>query len=278
MKFQSRRSPLALFVSITAFLSIAANSTNADAAPAVEFDFARWVECRDITKPDLARSNSHERIIEMKLPVSVRFQGVSSEDVEELDIEINAAGAVLRVATFSPTTQLASELTEPVKTTITTRKATSLDGSLGGTLPIPYAELVAHLTPTINAGTTRSNSATETTSRLPPQRAVVVSGTSAEGRGVFFKLKRSSQTSLEGAHEFTIAFVVPHDWKAGTVRVGASARGQRKFMFVKQPATLGREAAEVKLRLCNPGESIRPPVESAGAESPSDAAPAKAAT
>lgn len=230
-------------------LTIATFPIAAPAAPAVEFDFARSVECREIAVSDRAGVESRERLIELTLPVSVRFRGVAPEDVEELDIEINGAAAGLRVIRFSPITQLASDLTEPVKTTTTTRQASSLDGSLGGTLPIPYADLVAHLTPTINAGTSRSESSTETITRLPPQRAIVVSGTSAAGRGVFFKLKRSSQTSLEGVHELTIVFEAPDDWQAGAVRVGASARGQRRYFWIKQPATLGRAAGEVKLRL-----------------------------
>jgi hypothetical protein len=219
------------------------------AAPGVEFDFARSAKLRDVTTAEQRLAEPTSRVVELRLPVSVRFRGAPPEDVDEIDVEFNAAGAVLRVATFSPTTQLASDLTEPVKTTTTTKQASSLDGSLGGTLPIPYADLVAHLTPTINAATSRSKSATESTSRLPPQRAIVVSGTSAEGRGVFFKLKRSSQTSLEGVHNLAVSFVVPDDWDGGLVRVSCIARGQKKVMFVKQSAILGGETAEVKLRV-----------------------------
>jgi hypothetical protein len=254
------RSSLLLVPCFAAFLSFAV-AADSSAAPWVEFDFARIVECRAPVKPEKKTGETCERTIEMKLPVSVRFRGGPAEDIEEISIEIIGISAEMHVATFSPTTRLASDLTEPVKTTTTTRQASSLDGSLGGTLPIPYAELVAHLTPTINAETSRSKSATETTSRLPPQRAIVVSGTSAEGRGVFFKLKPSTQTSLEGVHELTVSFVVPEDWKAGSVRVACSARGQRKFMFVKQSATLGHEVSDVKLRLRTASESPKPQVE-----------------
>jgi len=244
-----------LLVPCFAAFSLFVIAADSHAAPWVEFDFARVVECRGPAKPEQTAGEACERTIGMKLPVSVRFRGGPAEDIEEINIEIIGNSAEMRVASFSPMTRLASDLTEPVKTTTITRNASSLDGSLGGTLPIPYAELVAHLTPTINAGLTRSKSATESISRLPPQRAIVVSGTSAEGRGVFFKFKPSTQTSLEGVHELTVIFVVPKDWKAGAVRVVCHARGQRKFMFVKQPATLGHEANDVTLRARTVSES-----------------------
>jgi hypothetical protein len=202
-----------------------------------------------------------ERTIEFTLPVSVRFRSVAAEDVDELDIEISGAEAGLRVAAFSPTTRLASDVAGPIKSTTTTKKGTFIDGSLGGTLPIPYADLVAHLTPTINAGAKRTTSETESLNRLPPQRAIVISGTSSEGRGVFFKLKRSSQTSLEGAHELVVSFVVPADWRGCTIRVSCTAHGQRKVLWVRQPATLGHEVGEVRLRRRAAGGASRPPVD-----------------
>jgi hypothetical protein len=79
---------------------------------------------------------------------------------------------------------------------------------------------------------------------------------------VFFKLKRSSQTSLEGVHELAVSFVVPEDWNGGLARVSCIARGQKKVMFVKQSATLGGVTAEVKLR---PPTKENPPTASRSA-------------
>jgi hypothetical protein len=146
-------------------------------------------------------------------------------------------------------------LSQKFETTTTTKRARSLDGTLGGGLPVPYAGLVAHVSPSINAGLSGSETETEKTNRLPPKHAIVVSGTSSEGRGVFFKLKRSSQTSLEGVHELAVTFVVPANWQGGDVRVGCSARGKRRILLLKHDATLGRAAGDV--RLCRAGAGIR---------------------
>lgn len=217
------------------------------AAPYVEFDFARSAECRDVTPPERIAQVPSYRFVELVLPISVRFRGLAPQDVEELDIEINGAAAGLRVIDFSPTTQLASEFAQQIETTTTKKRARSLDGTLGGGLPVPVAGLVAHVSPSINAGISGSETATEKMNRLPPKHAIVVSGTSSEGRGAFFKLKRSSQTSLEGVHELRVTFVVPADWQGGEVRVGCSARGKKRLLLLKHDATVGRAAANVRL-------------------------------
>ncbi|MEX2308050.1 MAG: hypothetical protein WD738_10680 [Pirellulales bacterium] len=223
------------------------------AAPYVEFDFARSAECRDVTPPERLEEYSQQRLVELTLSVSVRFRGVSPDDVEELTVEIDGADAGLRVHNFAPTTQLASDIAQEIETTTTTKSARSLDGTLGGSLPVPYAELVAHMSPSINAGISSGETTTEKLNRLPPKHTVVVSGTASEGRGVFFKLKRSSQTSLEGVHELAVTFVAPAGWRGGDVHVACNARGRRKFFWIKQPATLGREGDTVRLYVAGRG-------------------------
>jgi hypothetical protein len=232
------------------------------AAPYVEFDFARAIECRDVTPAAFKEHYSKQRLVELTLPMSVRFRGLSAEDVDELDIEINGSAAGLRVYGFSPSTQLASDIAKHIEMTTTTKRARSLEATLGGELPLPYAEVVAHVAPSINAGISGSEVATEKMNRLPPKLPVVVSGTSSEGRGVFFKLKRSSQTSLEGVHPLSVTFVVPPGWRGDDIRVGCSASGRRKVMWIKQQATLGRAAGTIRLQLAGspPAYQVAKPV------------------
>jgi hypothetical protein len=216
------------------------------AKPFVEFDFARVVACREVT-PVTSQDYTGGRLIALVLPVSVRFHGIAPEDVDELAIEISGAAAGLRVHDFSPTTQLASEVAEAIESTTTTKKDHSIDATLGGQLPVPYAKAVAHVAPSITVGAGRSEVETKKLNRLPPKHAVVVSGTSSEGRGVFFKLKRSSQTSLEGVHELTVVFVAPSDWHGDAVQVECTALGRREVFWIKQPALLGRVVHIVEL-------------------------------
>jgi hypothetical protein len=220
---------------------------NTLAGPNVEFDIAPTAECRDITPPQRITQYPNQRLIEVTLPVSVRFRGVSMDEVDELAIEVNGVSAGMRVHDFAPTTQLASDISHEIETTTTTKKTRSFDGSLGGTIPIPGADAAAHLTPTISAGLAGCDLETEKVNRLPPKHAVVVSGTSSAGRGVFFKLKRYSQTSLEGVHELTVTFVAPRAWKWSEIRVDCAARGEQKVLWMKQSGTIGQVSRMVQL-------------------------------
>src|SRR4029079_16840494 len=109
----------------------------AAAAPVVEFDFSRTATFHDVAVSARPASNAHERLIEVVLPVSVRFRGLTSQDVDELDIEINGTTSGLRVTCFSPTTKPCNDLSRAIETTTTTKNGSSFDASLGGTLPIP---------------------------------------------------------------------------------------------------------------------------------------------
>lgn len=248
----------------------------------VVFDFARVVECRDITPPERLLQYPLQRVIEVALPVSVRFNDVSRDDVEEISIEVSGAAAGLRVQDFAPTTQLASEITHEIETTTTTKKSRAIDGTLGGSLPIPGADVAARITPSVSAGLSSSDTATERINRLPPKHVVVVSGTYAEGRGVFFKLKRTSQTSLEGVHELAVTFVAPRTWRAVALEVECSASGQRKTFWVKQQATLGHIERYVQLMpaavgpvnhvVCKPAETPPPNSEKTAALADNSAA------
>ena len=222
------------------------------ATPGVEFDFARVVECRDVTPPERIAQYPAQRLVEVSLPVSVRFNELSAEDIEEIHIEVSGAAAGLRVQDFAPATQLASEITREIETTTMKKKARSLDATLGATLPVPGAEAVAHLTPSIGGGLSGCESATEKINRLPPKHVVVVSGTYAESRGVFFKLKRTSQTSLEGVHELAVTFVAPRAWSAVALQVECEALGQRKMLWMKQDATLGHVERYVQMMAAAP--------------------------
>src|SRR5947207_15821504 len=89
------------------------------AASFVEFDVAPVAECRDVTPPQRIAQYPNQRLIEVILPVSVRFRGLESDDVDELHVEVNGSWG-MRVHEFSPTTQLTSDITHEIETTTAT--------------------------------------------------------------------------------------------------------------------------------------------------------------
>jgi hypothetical protein len=225
------------------------------AEPSVEFDFPKLIACRDVTPAGFSERNPKEKVVEAVFPVSIRIHGNDDHKVQEISLEIDGGSAGLRVVAFAPQTHLESELADNVIVETTTVKSHSIDATLGGQLPVPYAEVVAKVTPSISAGRSQNKIATEKTLRLPPKLTVVVSGTRNQGQGVFFELKPTSQTTLEGVHELSVSFVVPKKWQTATVRVSCSARGQRQVLWLDQNRVWGQSRRDVGLYLVGDAEA-----------------------
>ena len=231
-------------------LLLVISSTTAGAAdPAIAFDFGRTAECHDLTLAESAEVFPHEKIVELRLRVSVHLLSGSVDDVEEVRIEIGDCDSRMRVHSFEPGTTLESRHTEPVRWSRTTEHSKSLGATLGGELPVPMGEVVAHVTPSISGGLSNREVITETEHRLAPQHVVVASGTIGQEHGVFFKLRSSPLSSLEGVHELTVRFIVPDSWRGDSVRVCCQATGQEKFLWMKQQTTWEHVCAPVAIYL-----------------------------
>ena len=118
------------------------------AGPDVSFDFARLVEYRDVTPAERIERDPHERLIEVKLPISVRFQGLAGGEIEHLDFEIDGTPAGIRVESFAPATELASDAIA-VETITKTIKERSLGATLSGTIPVPVGAVAAEVGPSV---------------------------------------------------------------------------------------------------------------------------------
>jgi hypothetical protein len=236
-------SPKALVGALVLISSTAAHA----AGPAIAFDFGRMIECRDVTPPDSAEVFPHEKIIEMRLRLSVHLLSGDSRAIEEVRVEIGDVDSRMRVHSFEPTTRLASQHTKDIRRSTTTEQSKSLGASLGGEAPIPVGGAVAHVTPTINGGLSKSTAVTETEYRVPPQEVVVASGTIGAEHGVFFKLRSTPQTSLEGTHDLVVRFIVTDSWRGDSVQVCCQATGQEKFLWMTQQATLAHTCGPVAL-------------------------------
>jgi len=230
-------------------LLVASAATSFAADPSVTFDFSRTAECRDITSTAAEDAFPGEKIVALHLRVSVHLLRGQPADVEEVHIEINDCDGRMRVHSFEPTTRLESQLSQDIRWSKTTQQNKAVQASLGGELPVVLGDVVAHVTPTINGGLEKRETVSETQYRIAPKHVVVASGTIGQVHGVFFKLRASPQTSLEGVHELTIQFVVPEKWRADTVRVCCQATGQKKFLWMKQQTTWNHTCAPVAIYL-----------------------------
>ena len=225
--------------------------------PQLAFDFGRTLECRDVTSPEFAEAYPDERIVEATLRLSVYLSGGDMTDVETIRVEISDCDRRLRVFDFSPSTRLESSLAADVQWTKTTESTHELGASLGGELPVCVGDVVAQVTPSINAVKGGRETITETQVRLAPKQAVIASGTIDGEHGVFFTLRPSPQISLEGVHELTVAFIVPAHWRGDAVRVTCQAAGEQKVLWMTQQKVWAEEASGVALYLAGDAEARR---------------------
>ncbi len=237
-------------------LLLATTDTGALAeSPSLAFDFGRTAECAEVTSGDGNEVFPDEKIIELKLRVSLHLLSGSMDDVQEVRIEISDRDGRMRVRSFSPITRLESDLSEDIRWTKTTESAKSFGASLGARAPVPLGEVVGHVTPSVNSGLSRRDVVTETQKRVAPKHVVVASGTIDQEHGVFFKLRGSPQTSLEGVHALSVRFVVPENWRGDVVRVRCRATGKEKFLWFQQQATWATIRAPVVLYLAGDSEA-----------------------
>ena len=225
------------------------------AGPSVAFDFGSIAECRDVTSAEAAESYPGEKIVELKLRVSMNLLVGEIRDVQVVRIEVGDSDSRIRVHSFEPGTRLESHLSGDIHWSRTVEKGNTLGVSLGGEAPVPLGDVVAHITPSASGGLSKREVVTERQTRIAPKHVVVASGTFGHEHGVFFKLRASQQSSLEGVHDLTIRFLVPDSWRGDSLKVCCQAIGQEKFLWMKQPATWVHTCAPVAIYLADDREA-----------------------
>jgi hypothetical protein len=233
----------------TTLLLVASQATVIAGEPQLAFDFSRVAECVDVSSEAQETLYAGEKLVELKLRVSVHLLSGKIGDVDEVRIELGDTDNRLRVHSFSPGTKLTSNYSDDIEWTRTTDDSRELGASLGGELPTPIGGLIANVTPSISGGTSNREKITEKQLRVAPRFAVVASGTIAQGHGVFFKLRSSPQTSLEGTHEFAVRFIVPAKWRGNAIRVCCQATGTEKVLWMTQQATWAHTCGGVAMYL-----------------------------
>lgn len=214
--------------------------------PVLEFDFGRTVACRDVTPPEYAEQHPDERIIEFPLRLSVYLASGAMSDVDAIRVEITDSDQRLLVRDFAPRTRLESEFSGDIEWTRTTESTHELGASLGGEIPC-LGGVKAQVTPSISGGIGGKEVVTESQKRVAPRNTIVASGTMNSEHGVFFILRPSPTTSLEGVHELSVQFVVPSYWRGDAVRVACQATGAQKVLWMKQQKIWAQKASAVAL-------------------------------
>lgn len=225
------------------------------ASPNVIFDSSVIVTCTDVTPSDFAFAHPGEKVIEARFRVSALLEQGSANDIEEVLLVIQSPERRLRVVDFAPKTELTTDVTGEIEVVETSEDTETLDASIGGTVSVDYGVVKAKASPAVGGGNTQRNILTEKYHRIPPKELLLSSGTTNNEHGVFFKLRPSSQTSLEGMREYTCRFAVPEGWRGDWVMLQCHAKGYSGVGVFRSLEACGYRRAYVGLYLAGDAEA-----------------------
>lgn len=199
------------------------SSTAVAASPSVAFDVASLVECRDVTPPEFLRFHPRERLVEARLQISTLVSGDDVNELTELFYRVDSPERTFRFVDYFPKTTLSSEyagnLGVEEKNEQSTNAGLSAAGSYG---PLSGANA------TLSAGDKAASC--RRYELLPPLETVAASGTVDRENGVYFKLRSTPRTSVEGAQEVVVILCVPAAWRTGYVMVRCQAFGKQRSL------------------------------------------------
>ena len=193
----------------------------ASGPPHVYFDLAPVVACRDVTPKEFAEANPDEKLVQATFAISSLISSGDQEDLLQFFYRVESLEGTLQVFDYSPKTTLASEVAGNIGIEKKNEKSKHISLAVSGAFEWPVSGS--------GSGNLGSKSVDAVRYELVPQMvAVAASGTIRRGAGVYFKLRPSRSTSLEGAKEFTVVFRVGRSWRADCIQVMCKAVGIRR--------------------------------------------------
>jgi hypothetical protein len=156
-------------------------------------------------------------LIEVVIPVSARVRDGSEKDVKQCLYTLVDPGMppTLSVTDWLPRTELKTEYAKPIQ------YSRENLANIGISMTAKYVvSATGQASDQLKSGVNYE--------MLPPQETVLASGTIQHGHGIFFKLKSSTQTTLEGEKSFSAIFSVPRGWRGGCLRLECEVVGVRR--------------------------------------------------
>lgn len=235
-------------------------------APPVQYDLSYSAACYEVVDEAVLTLEPEEKLVEVTFRVSVKTHSSTTDHLQELYFEFANLPRRMRVIDFSPREQFESAYLGDIE--ITTTKERQLNGSLsvGAKVPVPYGELLANASPGANVGAATKNSVRESAKRIAPREAILLAGTTTNGHGVFFKLKKSEQIPWDGLREFTCRFAVPKHWQADWLLFSAHAVMEGRSLFPAEPRRVAPARVLVALYAAGDVGAYRAAQEFAGAQ------------
>lgn len=180
------------------------------------FDLPPVVACQDVTTVEFQHRHPGERLWEARLNLSVLARHADDVRMSQVLVRIDNPRRALRVVDYAPRTTLVADVQGTIRREHHAESSRTFDFHVKGGVP-GFGEGEAR-------GASRDHQTTdETYERLPPLALQVASGTTQRGAGVYFKLKPTTRSTLEGSHELTLWLAAPEKWAGDHLRVRCEA-------------------------------------------------------
>ena len=182
---------------------------------------------------------ANSRIVSVELDVSTLFQPGAGDSITEMMVQAVCRREDVVVVDYWPRTELQSDVDGPmriIQETDTARDA-NLQG-LGG-----YPGIVG-----VSGAWNQSDYQSQSVQYLqrPARELTVAAGTTHRQRGVYFKLRPNSQTTLEGSRKLSVLLAVPENWRADLMDVTIQAAGLEAPQF-RREGVLAKQSFVVAL-------------------------------
>lgn len=193
---------------------------SAEAASAVthcvQFDVGQSAAADELPLSDSVAPNATEKLIHIRLPISSLVRLGSEDSLVQYLYIVSGSSPGFQIVDYAPKTMLSSNVAGNVSIEKNHGNASNL--GIKATAPSDFP-VRSDASVSVNASSAESRRF-ET---LPPMKLIAASGTMHRGMSAYFKLKPSTQTTLEGDKVFEITARVPVTWRAGLIYVNCSA-------------------------------------------------------
>jgi hypothetical protein len=188
-------------------------------ADSLQFDTNPSVACQELVDPEFTRSVPDEKLIVVQCTVSVLGIG-GRNALDECLFHFYSPELFARVHDFAPKTLVATDVVGNIQ--IEHEGVQSAGVHMGAS-----GEGSGILTAEISANQEHRSAENRSYELLPPRELVTAAGTLGRGTGVYFKIRRTTQQSLEGTHLFSLILRVPTAWRGGYLRLHCQAFSAR---------------------------------------------------
>lgn len=189
-------------------------------ADAISFDLPPTAVAVPVNLADRMTPTAHAgEAVQVKLRLSSMVTGTRLPTIERWMVQVIPRAASWRVLDYSPRTETGTDYATPIQI----KRSDESSHSMGLSADGGYGHVAAaHL------GADRGGKTSEAIQfdKHAPLHAVSAAGTIERGRGVYYKMRWTSQQVLEGEKNFEVSFDVPPGFRAGMLDIVVVAYGK----------------------------------------------------